>query len=172
MRQALWAGVPADGWAGPGFDFGSAFWTLIPAFLFISALTVVQANSLSLVAQRVSWRDARGDRLPGGAGRGSGQLPGQHTGRSRRGDPGGDYAKGQSVRAADGLRLPGRGHTRWVILVVLAFFPKAWALLLVIPIPVMAAYMAVVLAPMFIEGMKSIIRDEPDYSKSLVGGYP
>ena len=57
-----------------------------------------------------------------------------------------------------------------MIPVVLAFFPKAWSLLLVIPLPVMVAYMVVVMAPMFIEGMKSIIQGEPDYSKAVMVG--
>ena len=34
----------------------------------------------------------------------------------------------------------------------------------------MAAYLVVVLAPMFVEGMRSIIQAEPDYSKSLIVG--
>ena len=59
LHEALWAGVPVEGWAGFGFDFGNTFWILLPAFLFISALTVVQANALTLVAQRVSRRNAR-----------------------------------------------------------------------------------------------------------------
>ena len=57
-----------------------------------------------------------------------------------------------------------------IMFIFLAFFPKAWGLLLIIPVPVMVAYMAVILAPMFIEGMRSIVGDEPDYSKSVVVG--
>ena len=167
-RRALWAGVPVEGWAGPGFDFGNAFWSLLPAFLFISALAVVQANSLSFVAQRVSWREARAADFRAVQGGVLGNCLGNILSGVGGGTPvnasvrGGLFVQQTSCASRDVGILVG------VMLVVLAFFPKAWELLLVIPIPVMAAYMIVILAPMFIEGMKSIMQDEPDYSKGVV----
>ncbi len=170
LHRALWAGVPVEGWAGPGFDFGSAFWTLLPAFLFISALTVVQANSLSFVAQRVSWRDSRATDFRAVQGGVVGTCLGNILSGLGGGMPVNASVRGSLFVQQTACASRDVGILVGALLLVLAFFPKGWALLLVIPIPVMAAYMAVILAPMFIEGMKSILQDEPDYSKSVVVG--
>ena len=165
-----WAGIPVEGWGGPGFSFGPTFWTLVPAFLFISALTVLQANSLSFVAQRVSWREARAIDFRAVQGGVLGNCLGTILSGLGGGMPVMTTQRGSLLVQQTGCASRDVGILVGVILLVLAFFPKAWALLLVVPIPVMAAYMAVVLAPMFVEGMKSILQDEPDYSRSVVVG--
>ena len=170
LKQALWFGVPLAGWEGPGYDFGRAFWTLAPAFLFISALTVVQTNSLSFVAYRVSqpgsssvdFRSVQGGVVGNCVGNVlaglAGAMPVMSTPRASM------FVQQTGCASRDVGILVG------ILLVALAFFPKAWGLLLVIPLPVMAAYMVVVLAPLFVEGMKAIVQSEPDYSRSLVVG--
>ena len=170
LDNALWAGIPVAGWGGLGFNFGATFWTLLPAFLFISALTVLQAKSLSFVAQRVSWREARAIDFRAVQGGVLGNCLGTILSGLGGGMPVMATQRGSLLAQQTGCASRDVGILVGVILLVLAFFPKAWALLLVIPIPVMAAYMAVVLAPMFVEGMRSIIQDEPDYSKSVVVG--
>lgn len=57
-----------------------------------------------------------------------------------------------------------------VLLVVAAFFPKVWSLLVGIPAPVVAIYLLVLVGPLIVEGMKLIIQDAPDYRTSLVVG--
>ena len=112
-----------------------------------------------------------GGGLSCGPGRSGRKHRRQYVGRPSRFHAHHDQPQGQHVRAADRVRF----QRRWKsssgsCSIALAFFPKAWALLLVIPVPVMAAYLIVVLAPMFVEGMRAIIQAEPDYSKSLVVG--
>ena len=170
LRHALWAGVPIDGWAGLGFDFGNTFWTLLPAFLFISALTVVQANSLTVVSQRVSWRDARAIDFRAVQGGVVGNCLGNILSGLGGGMPVVPSPRGSVLVQQTGCASRDVGILLGVIPIILAFFPKAWGPLLVIPLPVMVAYMVVVMAPLFIEGMKSIIQDEPDYSKSVMVG--
>ena len=170
LNSALWVGIPVEGWDRPGFAFGDAFWTLIPAFLFISALTVAQTNSLSYVAQRVSRRDTGATDFRSVQGGVVGNSLGNILSGLAGGMPMMATPRGSLFVQQTGCASRFVGILVGIILLLLAFFPKAWALLLVVPIPVMVAYMTVVLAPLTIEGMKSIIQDEPDYSRSVVVG--
>ena len=170
LRHALWFGVPLAGWEGPGYQFGAAFWTLAPAFLFISALTVVQTNSLSFVAHRVSLPGNRAVDFRAVQGGVVGNTVGNMLAGLAGSMPIMTSPRGSMFVQQTGCASRDVGILIGVMLVALAFFPKAWALLLVIPVPVMAAYLIVVLAPMFVEGMRAIIQAEPDYSKSLVVG--
>ena len=51
------------------------------------------------------------------------------------------------------------------IFIVLAFSPKALAVVLAIPNPVAAAYVTVLLAMLFVLGMKIVVQDGLDYRK-------
>ena len=53
---------------------------------------------------------------------------------------------------------------------ILAFFPKATAIIIAIPEPVAAAYILVLIALLFLQGMKIIIQDGLDYRKALIVG--
>ncbi len=59
VREAPIIGMPLDGWPGLGLSFGVAFWSLLPAFLFLSIISILQGASIGLSAQRVSWRSPR-----------------------------------------------------------------------------------------------------------------
>ena len=122
------------------------------------------------MAQRVSWRDPRATDFRAVQGGVLGNCLGNVLSGLGGGTPVAATPRGSLFVQQTGCASRDVGILVGVMLLVLAFFPKTWALLLVIPIPIMAAYMSVVLAPMFIEGMKSIIQDEPDYSKSVVVG--
>ena len=52
----------------------------------------------------------------------------------------------------------------------LAFFPKIWGLLTIIPAPVSASFLLVAIAPLFVEGMRTAIQDETDSRKALLMG--
>ena len=70
LEQSPWFGFPLSSWPGFGLDFGPAFWTLLPAFLFTSAVAILQTNTMSFSSLRVSWRDGRAidfRRVQGGA---------------------------------------------------------------------------------------------------------
>ncbi len=169
-REAPPAGLPLGGWPGLGFDFGLAFWSLLPAFLFVSVILVLQSNSIGLSIQQVSWRNARAmdyRRVQGGAtctGVGS-LLAGLASGMPLTAAPRGTLFVQQTGCASRNI-----GLLTGVILLVVAFFPKSWGLLLGLPGPVTATFLLVVMGPLFIEGMKLILRDAPDFRRSLVVG--
>ena len=56
------------------------------------------------------------------------------------------------------------------MLVGLAFLPKVTVALLAIPGPVVAAYVMVLLALLFMQGMKLIVQDGIDYRRSMAAG--
>ena len=57
-----------------------------------------------------------------------------------------------------------------VSFVVVAFIPKALAVVLAIPGPVAAAYITVLLGLLFVVGMRIVIQDGIDYRKGLIAG--
>ena len=57
-----------------------------------------------------------------------------------------------------------------MVFVGLAFFPKVAALLIAIPGPVAAAYVTVLIALLFVQGMKIIVQDGVDHRKAAVVG--
>ena len=58
ILQAQWIGLPSE-LPEFGFGFGIPFWTLLPAFLFLSVVISIQANGESITLQRVAWREER-----------------------------------------------------------------------------------------------------------------
>ena len=48
--QAPWVGIPSQ-WPGLAVDFGVAFWTLLPAFLFLGVITSIQMNGAAIALQ-------------------------------------------------------------------------------------------------------------------------
>ena len=53
---------------------------------------------------------------------------------------------------------------------MVAFVPKALAVVLAIPAPVAAAYITVLLGLLFVVGMRIVIQDGIDYRKGLIAG--
>ena len=170
LGDAPWFGFPTSGWPGLGLNFGNAFWMLLPGFLFLSVIGVVRTNALVLSGQRASWRDARAidfRRVQGGSiSSALGNVLAGLAGAMPVSCP----PTGPMLVRQTGCASRQVGITIGVILVALAFFPKAWSLLSVIPGPVFASYLIIMLAPLFVEGMRTAIQDEADYRRSLLVG--
>ena len=62
------------------------------------------------------------------------------------------------------------GYIAGAILVALAFSPKLTATLLIIPAPVMGAYLLVVMGTYVVEGIRTVGQDGLDYKKALIVG--
>ena len=169
-REAAVAGLPLDGWPGLGLQFDAAFWALLPVFLFLSTVIVLQGNSIALATQRVSWRTPRAMDFrrvqgaavtTGAANVASGLAAVMPITTSPRG-----VAFAQQTGCASRQVAVATG----ALIVLAAFFPKLWSLLLGIPDTVIAVYLILLVGPLIVEGMKLIIQDAPDYRMSLVIG--
>ena len=170
VREAAAIGLPLSGWPGLEFGLAPAFWALLPVFLFLSIVAVLQGNSIVLTTQRVSWRNPRAMdyRRVQGATVAAG-LANVLAGLAAV------MALGISPRGAAFAQQTGCASRRvgmimGGLLIVAAFFPKTWSLLLGIPPPVVAVYILILVSPLVVEGMKLILQDAPDYRMSLIVG--
>ena len=170
VREATVAGLPLDGWPGFGFSFGSAFWSLLPAFLFLSAIAVLQGNSVAMATQRVSWKESRAidyRRIQGTtACSGLGNLVGCFAAVL----PVTTGPRGVAIAQQTGCASRYIGIGSGLLLFVAAFFPQTWSLLIGAPPPVTAIFLVAMVSPLMVEGMKLVLRDAPDFRKSLVIG--
>ena len=170
VREAPVTGLPLDGWSGLGFRFGVAYWSLLPAFLFLAGIAVLQGNSIALSMQRVSWRKPRAidyRRVQGAAmGIGLGNLlAGLSVVMPITTSPRGTVFAQQTGCASRYV-----GIITGALLIAAAFFPKSWSLLVGIPAPVTMAFLVLMLSPRLVEGMKLIVQDSPDHRMRLVIG--
>ena len=165
-----WVGVPDGGW--PGFDtsFDSAFWSLLPAFVIVTIIGAVETIGDSVAIQRVSWRKPRAVdyRVVQGAvaADGTGNLLSGVAGTV----PNTTYSTSVSITELTGVAARRVGVAIGVIFVMLAFLPKFLALVLAIPDAVVAAYVTVLMALLFVVGMRIVSEEAADYRKGLIAG--
>ncbi len=168
--RASWIGIPRPPWPALGLRFGPEFWTLLPAFVFIALVCTIQTISGAVAIQRVSWagRRAVDFRAVQGAvaADGVGNLLSGLAGTM----PLGFRPHGASMVEITGISSRRVGLALGAALIVLAFVPKALAVILAIPGPVIAAFVTVTMATIFIVGMRVIIQDGVDHRKGLIAG--
>ena len=174
VLDAAWIGIPGQ-WPGLGLPpiasgFGIPFWTLLPAFLFLSMIISIQANGECIAQQRaarrenraVDFREVQGalsatgvTNLMAGA---AGTVP---------------YIINPGVVSytqTTGVAARRVGYSIGAILIVLAFLPKASAVLSSIPGPVMAGYLIVLSAYLFVDGARTVIQSEQNRQRITVAG--
>ena len=170
VQDAAWFGVPVGEW--PGFDLkpDAAFWALLPAFAVVTLVGAIETIGDGVAIQRVSRRrppatdfqvvqgalnaDGMGNLLSGLAG----TLPNT------------TYSTSISLAEVTGIGARRVGIIIGAFIFALAFFPKIAALLIAIPSPVAAAYIMVLLALLFVQGMRIIVQDGVDHRKAMVAG--
>ena len=170
VRDAAWIGFPADGWPGVMPRFGNAFWTLLPVFLFLAVISVAKNNTLALTAQRVSRRERRALDFRGVQGGVLSSGVGSLVSRIIGGLPVYIGTTSPAVVLQTGCASRVVGMMMGTVILALAFFPKAWSLLAAVPGPVAGIYLAILTAPLFVEGLRTVAQDEPDYRRSLIVG--
>ena len=170
ILEAPWIGVPTGEWAGFDLEFGPAFWALLPAFLLVAVIASVRTISGAVAIQRVSWRRPRAVNYRAVQGAlavdGLGNLLAGLAGTT----PNAATTIGASVTELTGVAARNVGIATGAIFIAIAFQPKALAVILAIPGPVVAAYLGVLLAMIFIAGMNVAMQDGIDYRKGLIIG--
>ena len=170
VLDARWIGLPAVAYAGFDLSFSPAFWALLPAFVFVTVIGAMDTLGDTIAIQRVSWRKPRAIDFRSIQGAifadGLGNLLSGLAGTV----PNTTYAVSISIAELTGVAARSVGVSVGIIFVVLAFLPKFTAVIVAIPGPVVAAYFIVLVALLFIFGMKIVAHDGLDYRKSLVVG--
>ena len=157
---------------GPGLDFtpGHQFWALLPAFIAVTVVGAIETIGDGVAIQRVSRRRvaATDYRVVQGAlnADGLGNLLSGIAGTL----PNTTYSGTIPLVEITGMAARRVGIAIGAILLVLAFLPKATALLIAIPSPVAAAYIAVFFALLFVQGIRIVVRDGIDHRKAMVVG--
>ena len=170
ILDAAWIGVPLDSW--PGFDvaLGREFWLLLPAFVVVTLVGAIETLGDGVAIQRVSRRRPKATdfRVVQGAlnADGIGNLLSGLAGTL----PNTTYSTSVSLADVTGIGSRRVGAVIGIAFVVVAFFPKAAAVFIAIPNPVAAAYMIVLIALLFVQGMRIVVRDGTDHRKVIVVG--
>ena len=168
--RATWVGIPRPAWSALDLRFAPHFWALLPAFVFIALVCTIQTISGAVAIQRVSWAGSRAVDFRAVQGAvaadGLGNLLSGLAGTM----PLGFRPHGASMVEITGISSRRVGLALGAALIVLAFVPKALAVILAIPGPVVAAFVTVTMATIFIVGMRVIIQDGVDHRKGLIAG--
>ena len=170
VAAAAWVGLPPAAWPGIDLSLGPDFWALLPAFVILTLVGALDTIGDGIAIQRISWRKPRAidfQSIQGAlAADGLGNLLSGLMGTV----PNTTYA--HSIAVADITRVAARvvGMCVGIIYVVLAFLPKLVALIVAIPGPVVAAYFIVLVAFLFMLGVKVLVHDGLDHRKTVAVG--
>ena len=174
VLDAPWVGIPSE-WPGLGLPpivsgFGVSFWTLLPAFLFLSIVISIQANGESIAQQRVSHRDGRAVDFR----EVQGAMSGTGVTNLMAGTAGTvPFIISPAVVSyiqTTGIAARRVGYCIGGIFIVVAFLPKVSAVLSSIPGPVMAGYLIVLSAYLFIDGARTVMQSEENRQRITVAG--
>ena len=170
IAGAPWIGIPQLEWPGLDLGFGADFWSMIPAFLLLSLIVTLRSISSCVAIQSVSWRDERAvdfRAVQGGINaEGISNLLCGLLGTV----PNTTYSISVSLTELTGVAARGIGIATGAIFLLVAFLPKALAVVLAIPAPVVGGYLGVLMAMLFLVGIKEMLQDGLDYRKGLIVG--
>ena len=170
VLEAPWIGIPWGSWPGLDLSPDIVFLALLPAFVVVTLVGAIETIGDGVAIQRVSQRRPRATdfRVVQGA------LNADSVGNLLSGIagtlPNTTYSTSISLAEVTGIASRRVGVAIGVIIVALAFLPKVAALLMAIPAPVAAAYLAVLLGLLFVQGMRIVIQDGIDHRKAIVVG--
>lgn len=170
VAAAAWFGLPGASWMGFDLGFGPEFWVLLPAFIFVTLVGAIETIGDSVAIQNVSWRRPRATDYRAVQGAVAADGVGNLLSGLAATVPNTTYSSSVSVTEVTGVAA------RWVgvfiggIFIVLAFSPKATSVLLAIPDAVIGAYGLVLMAILFIVGMRIATKDGLDLRQGVVVG--
>ena len=170
IAEAPWIGFPAAEWPGLDLEFGTAFWALLPAFLFIAVVCTIQTISGSVAIQRVSWRTPKAIDFRAVQGAVAADSAGNLLSAVTGTMPLGNRPTGTLLAEITGIASRSIGIVLGAVFVILAFLPKALAVVLAIPGPVTATFITITMAAIFIIGVKVIVHDGIDYRNGAIVG--
>ena len=170
VLEAAWIGLPPLAWPGIDLGFGADFWGLLPAFVLLTLVGAMDTIGDCIAIQRISWRRPRAIDFQSIQGALSADGVGNLLSGLLGTVPNTTYV--HSIAVADLTRVTARavGLCVGVLFFVLAFLPKLVAVVVAIPGPVVAAYYVVLVASVFVLGLRVLLHDGLDYRKGVAVG--
>ncbi len=169
--DAPWIGfpsVPSELLQVP--DIGIEFWTLLPGFLFLGVIIAIQTNGAAIAVQGASYREALAVDFRGVQGALAGTSVSNFLAGIAGTVPNIVNPGSAAFTQVTGVASKSIGYAVGIILIVLAFIPKASGLLSSIPGPVVTGYLLLVVGTLFVDGARTIIQSEENRQKVLVAG--
>ena len=170
VAAAPWFGLPVAGWPGFDFSFGPTFWALLPAFVFVTLVGAIETIGDSVAVQRVSWRDDRATDFRGVQGAVMADGLGNFLSGLLATVPNTTYSSSVSIVEITGVAARRVGVGIGVGFCALALMPKLVAVILSIPDSIIGAYVVVLIAILFVLGMRIVVNDGMDYRKAAIVG--
>ena len=170
VAAAPWFGLPIEGWPGFDFSFGPVFWALLPAFVFVTLVGAIETIGDSVAVQRVSWRDERATDFRAVQGAVMADGLGNFLSGLLATVPNTTYSSSVSIVEITGVAARRVGVGIGVGFCALALMPKLVAVILSIPDAVIGAYVVVLIAILFVLGMRIVVNDGMDYRKAAIVG--
>ena len=170
VGAAPWFGLPLEGWPGFDFSFGPAFWALLPAFVFVTLVGAIETIGDSVAVQRVSWRDERATDFRGVQGAVMADGLGNFLSGLLATVPNTTYSSSVSIVEITGVAARRVGVGIGIGFCVLALVPKFVAVILSIPDAIIGAYVVVLIAILFVLGMRIVVGDGMNYRKAAIVG--
>ena len=172
--DASWFGLPETTWPllDPDLklDFGPLFWALLPAFVFVTLVGAIETIGDSVAIQKVSWRGKRATDYRAVQGAVAADGVGNLLSGVAATVPNTTYSSSVAVTEITGVASRLVGICAGLIFFSLAFLPKTTALLLAVPNPVIGAYAIVLIALLFVLGVRIVAQDGLDYRKATLVG--
>ncbi len=170
VLESSWFGVPRGGWPGLTFDFGPAFWALLPAFIFVTIIGAIETVGDVVGIQKVSWRKPKATDFRSVQGAVAADGVGNLLSGLAGTVPNTTCASGVATVEITGIASRRVGVYVGVFFLGLAFMPKVVALFLAIPGPVAAAYLVVMIAILFALGIRIVMQNGMDFRKAAIVG--
>ena len=170
VADAAWVGIPSGRLPGLDLGFGPAFWGLLPAFLFVALIGSTKSVAIAIAVQRLAWRRPRAvdyravQRAV--AAEGTGNVLAGVAGTM----PNTPFAPSVAATEVTGVAGRGVGIGAGVAFFALALLPKALAMILAIPVGVMAAAILVTMVMFFMVGMREVVLNAPNVRTGLISG--
>ena len=171
LSEVPWIGVPVFAWPGFIVQFDADFWLFLVVVLFVMLITTIESASDMVAVQAVSWRRPRAIDFRAVQGAVNACALSNLLSGIAGGMPTATYGGScASLIELTGVGARNVGVSAGIVFILLAFLPKVTALLVSIPSPVIAAYVMVLAALLFMQGVRIIAQDGLDYRKSIIAG--
>ena len=168
--DAPWIGFPEYPIPAFNLDLGVAFWALVPGFVLVNLATTIISVSDSVAVQQVAWRRPRATDFQA--------IQGAHNllallnilSAALAATPIRIGAGNSSRILLTGVAARRMGVYGGLVLIVVALSPKIIALIVAIPVPILAAYITFMQSLLFVQGMRMVLVGGLDGRRAVVLG--